>query len=298
MPLSKSFRRNFNPLWVVAVFLVLGAIGWAQDNIEAQANKSAANAGTMTSNLSMASMDSIKPPQATPSKPAPPVNWSQEKAVRNNLAQQEKNLNGLITRGNNEQAANGTVSSGLASQLRTAAQNYLETSQQYSKIWSDGKCVTRAKLAQEAGQAMVDSVELLIAGADGDRISAANKSQDRLNEARSEYFKEVAASGELSAADKADITRNLVPRANQLVKDAAGLVTEVTKLLDSIRSQAQSMASPGAIVGGVTACAGGGGSGPESIATKLLSPVTNLLSLAKGIGTSAQSLLSDIALLK
>lgn len=298
MSLSKSFRNHFKPVWVVVILLLLGAIGWALDALEAQSNKSAANAGNLSSNLSMASMDSIKKPQATASKPAPNVDWGQEASVKKQLTDQEKALQGLVDRGNKEQAASGEVSSGLASQLRQAAQKYLDTSKQYSDIWAKGNCTTRAKLALQAGQTQFDAVEVLISGADGDKIKALNSSQDKLDEARSDYFKEVSKSGELSAADKQEILNNLVPRANQLVQDATGLISEVTGLLDQIRSQAQSLASPDNVMGTVSACAGGGGGGAENIATKLLSPVTNLLSLSKGILGSAQSLISDIGLLK
>jgi hypothetical protein len=246
----------------------------------------------------MATMDTIKKPQGTATKPAPNVNWGQESSVRGQLASQEKTLKGLMDRGKAEQASSGAVSSGLASQLRTAGQTYLDTSKKYSEIWAAGNCTTRAKLALEAGQTQMDAVEVLISGADGDKISALNKSQSRLNDARRDYFKEVAATGELSATDKRQIVSSLTPRANQLVTDATSLVSEVTSLLDQIRSQAGSLASPDAIIGGVSACASGGGGGPENIATKLLSPVTNLLSLAQGLLGSAQGLISDIGLLK
>jgi hypothetical protein len=298
MSLPKFVKKNFKPLWIIGILLLLGAIGWALDPLEAQSNKSAANAGSMSSDMSMASMDSIKKPQATAKKPAPNVNWGQESSVKASLTQQEKAIADLTKRANNEQASNGAVSSGLAGQLQTAGQKYLDTSKQYSEIWAAGNCKTRAKLALEAGQTQYDAIQVLIAGADSDKISALNSSQDRLNDARRAYFKEAVDNGELSAADKSQIVSSIQPRINKLVTDATGLISEVTSLLDQIRSQAGSLTSPDAIVGGVTACAAGGGGGPENIATKLLSPITNLLTLSKGLLSGAQGFVSDLALLK
>jgi hypothetical protein len=295
MVFLRNLGKNIKSFWIIALLLLLATAGLVADGLEAQANKSAANVGELSADLSMTSMDTIKAPQATASKPAPPVDWAQEKAVKAQLTNQEKSIKSLIAQAKNQQAANGAVAAGLASQLRAAGDTYLKTSQRYSEIWAKGNCVTRARLAEEAGKAEVAAIEVVIGGADGDKISALKSVQSELDKARSAYLKEASAGGELSAADKAELKRNIVPRAQALVRQAAGLVTEVTGLLDQLKSQVGSLTSPDAIAGGLSSCAGGGGGGPENIATKLLSPITNLLSLVQGLGSSAQSLLSDIS---
>ncbi|MDR1111609.1 MAG: hypothetical protein LBP92_13190 [Deltaproteobacteria bacterium] len=296
MSFFRNLFKSVRPIWVIGILLLLGAIGWALDGLEAQANKSAANAGNLSAGMALTSMDTIKPPKATASKPAPNVDWAQERAVKSRLDAQEKSLNALIAQGNSQQAANGAVTGGLAGQLRSAAQQYQQTSQQYADIWAKGNCTTRANLAREAGDSAVASVEVVIAGADGDKISELNSRQSALSKARQAYLREAKANGELSSQDITSMRSTLVPRAQQFVKEATGLVTEVTGLLDQIRSQVGSLASPDNVIGSVTACAGGGGGGggPEDIAKRLLSPVTSLLSLVQGLATSASGLVSDL----
>jgi hypothetical protein len=116
-----------------------------------------------------------------------------------------------------------------------------------------------------------------------------------MNEARHSYVSDVIANNELSKEDKAAIKVALVPQANKLITDTVNLVNNITTLLDQIKSQAQ--AGTGDIAGSVSGCVGGGSQGPENAALKLLSPVTNLLSLAQGLASNAQSFLSDVNLL-
>ena len=179
MSSSKPYKKNLKPVWIVLIILALGALVWAAaEGLEGQANQSAANASNLSADDSMMSMDTIKKPQATAKKPAPPVDWGQEAATKKQLEQQEKNLKGLMDRGNNEQNASGAVSSGLASKLRQAGQTYLDTSKKYSEIWAKGNCKTRSRLALEAGETMMSSVEVMISGADGDKIKELNSNQD------------------------------------------------------------------------------------------------------------------------
>jgi hypothetical protein len=294
----RNLIKNLNPLWVFGFVLSLAVIGWAQDAREAQANKSATDAGVSSANNVIVSLDTIKRPRATASKPAPNVNWAQEKTVRSQLASQQKSLEGLAARAKNERAGSGRISQELADQLTTAGDSYLATTQKYSEIWAQGKSATRANLALEAGKAQKAAIDVIIAGADGDKISTLNSVQSELSKARRAYLKEAASTGELSNQDKADLRKNLVPRANQLVQEATGLVNEATTLFDQIKSETQSLTSKEGIVSGLSSCAsGGGGGGPQNIAQKLLSPVTNLLSLTRGLASNAQELVSDIGVL-
>jgi len=64
-------------------------------------------------------------------------------------------------------------------------------------------------------------------------------------------------------------------------------------------NQVRSQATPAGLVGGLGGCAASSVSGatPTDSAMSLLSPVTSLLSLTKGLAGNASSLLSDVNML-
>jgi hypothetical protein len=83
-----------------------------------------------------------------------------------------------------------------------------------------------------------------------------------------------------------------MPKAQKLVSDMGNLVTQVTDLLRQVQQQA---GSPSALAGGIGGCATSGGSkSADDSVSQLLSPVTSLLNLVKGLAGNAQSLVSDI----
>lgn len=270
--------------------LALGALAWAAGGLSGQANKSAADAGSSAADMEMASLDTIKAPQK-----APNVDWQAEKRLRKDLERQDSDYRALVEQAKGEIVSEDAVSEGTRGKLMASANEFKATSDEYAVVWEKGNCTTRANLAREAGASRVAGAELIAYGADSDKADALKAQQDKLNKARNAYVQEASANNELSAADKADIKAAVMPRAEQLVGSTGDLVSQVTGLLDQVRSQA----SPDALVGGVSGCAakGGSGGGADDAISSLLGPVSSLLSLAEGMFSNAQSLMSDATLL-
>jgi hypothetical protein len=272
-------------LWAVILGL-LCAVAWAVSELSGLANQSAANSGQASADLEMASIETIQKPAKNP----PPVDWKEEQRLRKELAKQDAEYKTIAAK------AQGQARSGIDEPTRKAlldsAAQFKTTSEQYAVVWEKGKCVTRARLAREAGASRVASADVIVAGADDAKIKALNAQQDKMNEARKAYIAEAKANQEFSAEDKAALKSSLMPRAQKLVTDTGNLVTQVTDLLRQIQQQA---GNPSALVGGVAGCATSGGtkSADDSV-SQLLSPVTSLLNLVKGLAGNAQSLVSDI----
>ena len=278
--------KRIRPLWIILALLLMAAIAIAAAELSGQANKSAADAGSSSADLEMASLETIKPP-----KQGPPVDWAAERRIRQQLESQDKAYTPLVDRAKREIDASGAVSGNTGKQVLAAAGKYRDTCNAYADVWAKGNCVTRAKLAREAGATRLASAELIVAGANSEKSDALADQQARMNEARNEYVKEARANDELSDQDKAAIKASVLPRAQKLITDTGDLVVRITSLVDQIRSQT----SPEDLAGGISGCAStaaSGGSAQDGVAS-LLSPVTSLLSLAKGLAVNAQSLLDD-----
>jgi hypothetical protein len=284
------FRRRVHPLLVLFILFLLCAVAWAVSELSGQANKSAADAGMASADMEMASLETISKPAQTP----PNVNWKEEARLRKELERQDNDYKSIATKAQRQASLPDGVDNATAGALRASAGKFKDTSEKYAVVWEKGNCITRAKLARETGLSRVASADLIIAGADSDKIDALNERQDKLNEARQAYIKEAKENNEISDADKAAIKANLMPKAKKLVSDTGDLVTQVASLLDKIQSQA----SPAGLVGGLGGCATSAASGsaasPTDSVMELLSPVTSLLSLTKGLAGNASSLLSDI----
>lgn len=284
----KALKR-IRPIWIVFGLLALCAIAWAVAELSGQANKTAADAGRSSTDLTLASLDTIKPSQK-----APPCDWKLERSLKQQLDAMGSSHKQIENKARSEAASTGQVSEATRIELLSSATEFKNVSDQYADMWMACNCLTRANLAREAGQNMVAGAEVIAYGADASRADALKTQQARLNEARSAYTKEAVDNKELSAADKAAIKTSVVPRAQQLVTDTTSLVSELTGLLDNVRSQA----TPAGLVSGLGGCASGGGAASGGdVAASLISPVSSLLSLAEGLLTNAQSLLSDATML-
>jgi hypothetical protein len=279
--------KRVRPLWIILALLLMAAIAIAALDVSGQANKTAADAGSSSADLEMASLETIKPP-----KQGPPVDWAAERRIRQQLAYQDKAYAPLVDRAKREIDAAGAVSGGTGKQILAAAGKYRDTCNSYADVWARGNCVTRANLARETGATRMASAELIVAGADSAKSDALADQQSKMNEARNAYAKEAQANNELSDKDKADIKASVVPRAERLITDTADLVIRIAALVNQIQSQM----TPAGIVGGVASCAASGKSAEDGV-TALLGPVTSLLSLAKNLASNAESLLDDTTLL-
>lgn len=283
-------KRRVHPLLIFFILFLLCAVAWAVSELSGQANKSAADAGMASADMEMASLETISKPQETP----PNVNWKQERRLRKELEAQDNAYKPLARKAQQQAGSSEGVDEPTRKAVLASAAKFKETSNKYADVWEKGDCISRARLAREAGASRVASAEVLVGGADGDKIDALNEQQGKLNEARQAYIKEAVDNNEISEKDKAAMKANLMPKAEQLVTDTGNLVTQVASLLDQIRSQV----SPAGIIGGLGGCAastaGGSSAAPADSAAELLSPVTSLLSLTKGLAGNASSLLSDI----
>lgn len=287
----RVFNRRIHPLLVILILFLLCAVAWAVAELSGQANKSAADAGMASADMEMASLETITTPAQTP----PNVNWNEERRLRKELERQDNAYKGVATKAQRQASTPDGVDGATAKALRASAGKFKDTSEKYAVVWEKGNCISRARLARETGASRVASAEVIIAGADSDKIDALNEQQGKLNEARQAYIEEAKANNEITEKDKAAMKANLMPKAQKLVSDTGDLVTQVVGLLDQVRAQV----SPAGLIGGLGGCAASAVSGAEAApadsAAKLLSPVTSLLSLTKGLAGNASSLLSDIA---
>jgi hypothetical protein len=281
-------KRKISPRIWAYILLGFCAIGWAVSELSGLANKSAADSGLASADMEMSSLETIRKPAKNP----PPVDWTQEARLRKELERLD-DVYKKVAANAQKQSSQG-VDKATSAALLAAADKFKATSDQYADVWEKGKCATRARLAREAGATRVTSAEVILAGADKNKIEALTAQQKQLNAARKAYIDEAKANQELSAEDKADLAKNLMPKAQKLVTDTANLVKQVTDLFNQVRQQA----NPSAMVGGLSGCATTGDKpAAEDSVSQLLSPVTSLLSLVKGLAENAQGLVSDVTTL-
>lgn len=288
----RVFNRRVHPLLVILILFLLCAVAWAVAELSGQANKSAADAGMASADMEMASLETIAKPEKNP----PNVNWQKERTLRKELEKQDNAYKGIAVKAQRQADTPNGVDEPTRTALLASAAKFKTTSDTYADVWQKGNCITRANLAREAGTSRVASAEVIASGANSEKIDALNAQQDKLNDARQAYIKEAKENNELSDKDKAAMKAKLMPKAEKLVSDTGSLVQQVTSLLNQIQSQI----NPAGLVSGLGGCAaksasGAGSSDPADSAAELLSPVTSLLSLTKGLAGNATSLLGDIS---
>lgn len=283
--------KRFRVLWAILILAALCTVGWAVVELSGQANKSAADAGMISADMEMASLDTITKPAAD----TPNIDWQLERRLRNELQTLDKNYKAVAARSQSEIGQTGEVSAATGKNLMAAATKFRDSSEKYAVMWEKGNCITRAKLARETGASRMASAELIVSGADSDKADALQAQQKKMNEARKAYIEQAMADNEISEQDKANMKANLLPKAQKLVQDTSSYVSQVGGLLNDVRSQA----TPSGLIGGLGGCAASSVSSTEPMdpATQLLGPVTSLLSLAKGLASNAGSLLDDVTTL-
>ncbi|MDR1463198.1 MAG: hypothetical protein LBI68_08715 [Azoarcus sp.] len=237
-------KRRIHPLFGFFLLFLFCAIAWAVVELSGLANKSAADSGVASANLEMSSLETIQRPAKNP----PPVDWKKEQRLKKELTKLDAEYKSIAAKA--QKQASQKIDDSTREALLAAAGKFSTTSDQYADVWEKGKCITRARLAREVGASRVASAELIVAGADSDKIEALNTQQSKLNEARKAYIEEAKANQELSAQAKATLKGNLMPKALRLVSDISNLVVQVTDLLNQIRQQT---ANPNALIGGVNA---------------------------------------------
>jgi len=281
---NKKFRRIL--LWTLAISLMFGLL-WAALDLNGQSNKTAADAGSNAADMDMASLDSIKP------KATSKINWKQEKALRSKIDQADSQYRKILETANAEISSAQKVSDATRDSGMTSAKSFQDASEEYAAFWDKNDGKSRAKLAREAGLSRVKSAEMALNNISKDKIEAYNTQQDSLRKAQTEYMNE--AKTDLSSADKASLKANLAPKIQKIAGNLATLMQGVTGLISQVKEQVSAGGISGA-VGGCAKTVTSGGSASDGVSA-LISPLTSLLSLVKGMTGNVQGMLSDLGTL-
>ncbi len=272
--------------WVLALTL-LGGLVYAGLELAGQSNKAAADAGSSAADMEMASLDTIKKPAKAPSS----INWKEESNLRKKIDAIDTEYRELLKKGQNDIATKGETVTSTREAGLASAQKYQSACETYAVFWDKGKHYqTRAKVAREAGNSRIKSAEMSFNKVDSDKIDAYNKQQESLRVAQKEYF--VDAKADLSTTDRESIKANMTPRLNNMATDVTNLTQQVSSLLGQVKNQLGSGMSISAVAGG---CAKSTAKGPSDSVSSLLSPLTSLLSLVKGMGSNIQGMLTDVS---
>ena len=275
-------RKRRVLMWVLLTLLFAG-LAYAGVELMGQANKNVADAGSAGADMEMATLDSVKQSKSNP------VDWAEEQRLHKKLDVLDKEYKTHVSKAKSEIAASGHVSENTRSAGMACAAKFQKASENYAAFWDKNNGKTRAKLAREAGKSRVANAQMTFNDVDSSNISAYNDQQEALAEARKEYLEE--AKTDVSDADREAIKSSMLPRLKNMADDTGTLITSVTSLLDQLRSQAGGMG-----IGAIGGCAKGvvGEGDPADSAGALLAPVTNLLNLAKSLGSNVTSMASDI----
>ena len=276
---SRNPRRIL--MWLLLLTL-FAALVYAGAELMGQANMNCADAGFTGAGMEMASLESIKPSKAAPAKA------SESQRLLNKIKAVDREYQSLVKKARSETVSSGHVSEGTRSAGLACAGRYQQASDAYAAYWEKNGNTKRAVLAREAGLSRVKNAEMTFNDVDSSRISAYNDQQEKLAAARKAYLEE--AKTDVSDADRAAIKSSLQPRLEAMAGEVKNLISSLTSLRTQVRGQAGG--GIGAIGGcakqAVTSGASGGVGG-------LLSPVTNLLSLAKSMGSNVTGMLSELA---
>ncbi|MEW6266037.1 MAG: hypothetical protein AB1641_23435 [Thermodesulfobacteriota bacterium] len=288
----KDFYRNNRKLLLVLGFILLAAaIVWAAAELSGQANSMAQDAGSSSADMEMTTLNTVKKPAKTKDSPQPPpCDWAKERQIKSQLDANDAKYKALRDRAKSEMKSAGKVAPGTKDAVMASAREFKGLCDQYAAMWDACKCYTRGKTARKSGESRMSSAEVLVSEIDEGKLSKMQAAQDAMKTARREYASEAAAGGEISDADKADLKSTVVPQIQTLTGQVQTLVTGVTQLLGDIQKGATGGGLSSITSMAKTAASGGGAS---DIASKLLKPVTTLLSVAKGMLANVQALMSD-----
>ncbi len=269
-------------LWVLALTLMAGLV-YATADLLGQTNKKAADAGSNATDMEMATLDTIKKPAKSDN-----INWAEITPVDRKLKSIDAKYKVAVDKAGAEKAA-GTVSEATRSEGMSLAQQYHDTALQLAAVYEKNNMITRAKTVRQLAKTRLANADMSFNEVDSARIDAYKAEQAKLGEARKAYF----AENDLSAADKAELKRNVLPRVQQTSTNLLELVDTVASLVLQVKNQVGGGVSAASIGGcaksAVSSAASGGG------VTSLLGPLQALLSLAQGMSGDAQSLASDLS---
>ena len=287
----KAFIKRHR-IWIfMLLVMAAAAIVWAAT--QGQADALAQNAGDSSTDMEMATLDTVQPPRESVrnerAQQSPDCDWNQERDLRHQIEANNDEYKQLTAQARSEMSS-GAVNSSTREAVLASADAHKALQDQYATMWSACNCRTRANVATESGNTRLANARVAVGGANSQDLDNLNASQDRLKTARTEYAQDVKQNDELSTEDKAKIKAAAQPRAEKLVMDLTDLVLQITSLVDEVASMSSMSATD--LAAGAASCAASGGGD-----LSLLTNAQTLLTLADAMLSNANSLVSDISLL-
>ncbi len=226
----KKQLAKHKKLWITLVFVSLAvAVGFIWADISGQANVLAQDSGSGSAELEKISVALVKKP-----KSAPKFNQAMEEELKQKIEANEAAYASAAAKAKNEMYSDEKVSDATRTEVLTLAAEYKDLSDKMAALWDEANLGSRSKLVRQAGSTRVKSAEVLAGQIDEKNLQAMDAEQEKLKSARREYVAEATARNEISEEDKADIRKNIVPSANQLVARINGFVQNVTALLAAL----------------------------------------------------------------
>ncbi len=272
-------------MWILALTLTAGLV-YATADLLGQTNKKAADAGSNATDMEMATLDTIKKPAKSDN-----INWAEITPVDRKLKSIDAQYKAAVDKAGAEKAQ-GAVSEATRSEGMSLAQQYHDTAMQLATVYEKNNMITRAKTVRQLAKTRLANAEMSFNEVTSARIDAYKAEQAKLGEARKAYF----AENDLSAADKAALKRDLLPRVQQTSTNLLDLVDTVASLVLQVKNQVGGGGVSAASIGGCAKSAVSGAASGGGVAS-LLGPLQALLSLAQGMSGDAQSLASDLSAL-
>lgn len=285
---SKSKMRKVL-LWVLLVMLI-AALVYAADALLSQSNKASSDVLAEGCNTEMATLKVSSTKQDKAKQSGSNINWNQWTKLEKAVEQADNQYKPWAARANAESSTTGKVSDATRNGGMAAAQKFQTACNAFADFQEKSKCITRAKATRQTGKARVAQADALFNPMDSDKISAYNDEMSALSKARKEALADIKA--DASSSDLASLKQGLAPRLSNMSSRLTALVQQIVGLLDMIRSQAGGGLSVGAVAGCMAKQAASGG---VSGVADLLSPVTNLLSLAKAMVSNVSDMSSEIS---
>jgi hypothetical protein len=280
-----------NPLlkWILLALAIAGFV--VASDMLGQSNEQKTDAAIMQASKDFASVDLMSASNDAQLKsiaaadPSLKIDWKKDASLAKKMASVEKSYKDALAKAQSEVKAKGAVSDATRSNGLKLASDYQAAAEDYAKFWEANNGPTRAKNARALGKSIVANADMAFNDIDSDKIDAAKAASAEAKAASNEYMASIKDN--LSDKEKSAIKSNVVPKLQTLSSDVTGLVSGITKLLDQVKSEAQSSMS----VGGLTSCAQ---SAAQDGPAALLSPLTALLSMVQGLGSDITGMISDL----
>ncbi len=288
---SKKMKKTL--LWILALTLTAGLV-YAAADLMGQTNKQAADACSNSTDMEMATLDSVKKP--APAKQSGNVNWGRINGLERQLKGIDARYKVAADRAGAEKTQ-GSVSEGTRSNGMALAQQYNSVAMQLADVYQNNNMITRANTIRELGNTRLANAEMTFNDVSSDRISAYKAASAKLAAARKAYLGE----NDLSDQDRQYLKGSVLPR----VQSSAANLGEIVKLVGAILLQVTQQ-SGGLSVGSIGGCAkqaatdavvSAATTGDISNITNLIGPLKSLLSLVEGLVGDSESFISDLSAL-